>query len=498
MKQKINIYLIAILVLSLFLTMANEFFFVSNRLPNTDQSIYQYIGYIVLKGKMPYLDAFDHKGPILYLLYALACSISLEHGVWIINYFFMVTTLWTSYCISSKYINRKYAIINTFVVFSGFLLLDIRGSSPEYFCALPAALSIYLLNDYYIGELRYEKVLCIGLLSGVIFWIKHSTLITILLICFFIVIEELRKRQYKQIFSYLLFFIIGFAVVSLVVSIWLIKGHAFIPMIDDYFIANINYAGNTTLVNRLQSMVFLLFHPSVLFTFMLIIFYFIFSIFVNKKVSTIDTGIFNFTTTFVISILFLALPGRNYYHYLSSIFPLLVLICARIFFQLLKNKDINKYGLKVLLLVSSLSVVYISFRHFPSICSNSWTTNETTSQIVELINEYTDENEKISVLGYPASFYIASGHCSATNYPYISSIVLSNQERKEDYKRQIEENHPQVIISNLNEYDILGYDILSKYSLMNEVGNFKLYVLNEYSGTCDTNVHSFGNRCSGK
>ena len=34
----------------------------------TDSSVFQYIGKGILDGMVPYRDAFDHKGPILYLL----------------------------------------------------------------------------------------------------------------------------------------------------------------------------------------------------------------------------------------------------------------------------------------------------------------------------------------------------------------------------------------------------------------------------------------------
>ena len=49
--------MVFVLVYAFILTMPNEFFFASSRMQNYDQAIYQYIGYLVTKGQMPYVDA---------------------------------------------------------------------------------------------------------------------------------------------------------------------------------------------------------------------------------------------------------------------------------------------------------------------------------------------------------------------------------------------------------------------------------------------------------
>ena len=54
----------------------------------TDSSVFLYIGKQMHAGKVPYVDLFDHKGPLLYLIQYLGFSIwkdSVAGGVWILE-----------------------------------------------------------------------------------------------------------------------------------------------------------------------------------------------------------------------------------------------------------------------------------------------------------------------------------------------------------------------------------------------------------------------------
>ena len=43
------------------------------------------MGKVILQGGMPYRDAFDHKGPLMYLINALGLLISPKYGVWLLE-----------------------------------------------------------------------------------------------------------------------------------------------------------------------------------------------------------------------------------------------------------------------------------------------------------------------------------------------------------------------------------------------------------------------------
>ena len=479
--KKNKFILLFILVYAFILTMANEFFFASNRMQNYDQAIYQYIGHLITEGKMPYVDAFDHKGPLVYLIYAASCLISIKWGAWFINFLVMSGTIAVSYCIARRFTGKAWAAVICLVLYSGFITLDFRGGTPEFFAGLFLALSLYYLVDYYqTQDLSRKNLLILGVCGACIFWLKHSTLITLLLLCAFIIIECLIKKKIKTVFNYILWYGAGFFAVSLVVCGWLFNaGRA---MITDYFLANLLYAGNTTLFNRVQSFLYLSSHSSVVIIWMLLFGYLVFQISCKKEEKRERKEghlILHTTVSLVLSLLFFAMPGRNYYHYLSTLFPLFVLIAAYLVRQLSFVKLQNRYMIYTVALAAVLClIVYPNFQQIFSASVNAWSEDASKTQLINTINQYADNDGQITVLGGSAGLYLASGHESATIYPYISSAVLNDPKRGEDYREQVKNNRPEVIIAEpqQDEYKLLGYEILREYYLMDTISDTKVYV----------------------
>ena len=56
-------------------------------LPNRDSSVFQYAGAQMLAGKIPYLDFWDHKGPLIFVVNALGAWIhgGDPSGVWLVE-----------------------------------------------------------------------------------------------------------------------------------------------------------------------------------------------------------------------------------------------------------------------------------------------------------------------------------------------------------------------------------------------------------------------------
>ena len=57
--------------------------------PGTDASIYIYVAQGILEGEIPYLDRWDHKGPLLYVLNLCGLLIHGTWGIWIVEGIFL-------------------------------------------------------------------------------------------------------------------------------------------------------------------------------------------------------------------------------------------------------------------------------------------------------------------------------------------------------------------------------------------------------------------------
>ena len=55
-----------------------------------DSSVYLYVAKGILEGDVPYLDRWDHKGPLLYILDLFGLLIHETWGIWIVQGLFLL------------------------------------------------------------------------------------------------------------------------------------------------------------------------------------------------------------------------------------------------------------------------------------------------------------------------------------------------------------------------------------------------------------------------
>ncbi len=67
--------------------------------PSTDSSVFLYIGQRILKGDVPYLDVWDHKGPLVYYIDAVGLGLTggSRWGVWLLEIVFVAGAAWVGF-----------------------------------------------------------------------------------------------------------------------------------------------------------------------------------------------------------------------------------------------------------------------------------------------------------------------------------------------------------------------------------------------------------------
>lgn len=68
-------------------------------------------------------------------------------------------------------------------------------------------------------------------------------------------------------------------------------------------------------------------------------------------------------------------------------------------------------------------------------------------RIVEQINNNTDKNDKISVLGNNCLIYLLSNREATTKYPYQLPIANIDKNIQQEFMEQLEEEKPKMIIN---------------------------------------------------
>ena len=253
----IKTYAFCLLVSLLFLLVcsSNSFLYTFNDW--VDFNWYRTMGRGILDGKVIYRDLFDHKGPIIYFVFAFA---ELFSNPAVVIYFIECVTLslflFLSYKYLSKYLSYFYSLIGVvvlaFIIPCSILFNSGGGAVEEYM--MPIFMYVFLTIDNYLSgqDFTRKTSIFIGVCIGLMFWIKFSTLVVsgILLITWFIM--NLIKKKYKETFISILWMLVGFGVITLPVGIYFGVNNSLNYLWQSYFYDNIfRYDVGNGLINYL-------------------------------------------------------------------------------------------------------------------------------------------------------------------------------------------------------------------------------------------------------
>ncbi len=142
-------------------------------LPGRDSSAYMYVAEGILKGEMPYIDRWDHKGPLLYLVNLAGMVISDVWGVWLVEMIFLIGWVWIAFALSKDSFGLAPALFSLAALLSYFVLIDTANSPGTYALTLKF-ISLYLFVRVERGEGGPWFPLAIGALSALAFLLLPS------------------------------------------------------------------------------------------------------------------------------------------------------------------------------------------------------------------------------------------------------------------------------------------------------------------------------------
>ena len=208
------------------------------------------------EGKFPYKDFFDHKGPMLYILYFLAYSLipGTCHGIYLMEvicaYLYMHFTYKSVQLIAAtsktnnECANLKCALV-TIIGCAGSYC--ITGQSQIEALSLPmTAYFLYVLIKWIkTEEMPRRSIYFIGIHCGMIFWMKYYVLLfaSVLIISYCVICVY--KKKYKDIKNMFAYGFLGFMTTTFIVLIYLLLTDSLFEMIYVYFYKNLfQYASN--------------------------------------------------------------------------------------------------------------------------------------------------------------------------------------------------------------------------------------------------------------
>lgn len=453
---------------------------------NIDSGVFQYIGNHILIGQMPYLDFFDHKGPTLYLINALAAALAPGgFGLYVVDTLFLISAALVTFLTCRRFATDFPATVAVIIVYATLGRSLLGGNYVEQYALLFASVTLLCFSSYFVkGRLASWESFVIGLCAGLVFFLRPNLLGAWVVFCAAIIFFMVRDKKTKDIARTVLLALAGFLCFVVPVLLWLFIGGAFPDFIDQYFIFNLQYSDAYDQIARIETFIWMITAAPVV---ALALMAGVFAAFRAPKIESRFWITLYFATVF--TLMLASMSGREYQYYLMAWVPYVALPLAYVLEQAVSyvKKNVSLHWVRSV----GLSVVIaalLAFSLIPNVIQGygyaEWHYSaqedkdmEGRGGVVQAILALSTPEEKILVCGAECWAYNETGRLAATKYifqPDDTRLEIRERFLFED----IQANKPKLIVipNNFNELGALKG--LPGYTKVFQNTSFMIFSLN--------------------
>lgn len=425
-----------------------------------DSGVYMYSGLVITDGGMPYLDYWDHKGPLLYLfnaaglwLFGGAAGIILIEGILLFSSLVVSMILW------QRYLSPVWSLVAAALFAHYFYKMFQGGNSTESWYVPFSLISYSLAFVSFVSRDAIEKTRYAYLFStvaGVSLAVAALTRpnnglgLAFLMLCFLM-------TQGTHFAKHLARMALSAALIIVPSIFYLSQGGAIEKFVDQYLIFNFAYMKQVGLLDRAAA--FYLLCKEVIFSGLglavigCLWFRFICN-FTDSEDPKADRFAWIMIGVFVVEMVSQSFSGRAALHYVSiTSSSLCVLLLA-----LLRTVDPAgngvgliksniKWGLAlvpVLILVSAspAKAIYLSFKN------GTHTAGSRDYQLSTYLQEHSATDDKILVHGWSTWLLASSNRRSPTSITYYTPAIEHFKDSYEKYVSDTVSSRPLYIIED--------------------------------------------------
>lgn len=340
-----------------------------------DANAFFTVGKGLTHGIIPYLDIFEQKGILLYVIYAIGYFISNTsfHGIFILEVISWTIALYYAYKIIRIFLSKKsaYFILPIFMTLLCTSASFVHGGSAEEFSMPLIMLSFYLfIKHFKVSELNYKEITIAGLCAGCILLIKFTLLGFWFAFMASIFFDLILKKKYKKAFISCVWFLVGMFSPMFLALIYFGIHHGIKEFIKVYFIDNITLYGevSSNIFKRGYKLITGFLRTSLIngpIIFILIIGY----IYAIKKLEFKKSESIYMILIFFFSILGIYYGLKFYQYYLFPILVFMLITLIYLFTKLeeyikkLDDKKFKKYLILTIIICFASSFIFANYRN---------------------------------------------------------------------------------------------------------------------------------------
>lgn len=431
-----------------------------------DSGIFQEFGLLLLNGGTPYVDIFDHKGPVLFFIQALGLWISRTWGLCLLQTISLTAALFFMKKIMSLFNVREVVsyLLLLLVLFFLFSYYE-RGNLCEEWCLPYLCYTFYIFTRYIVkgGRISTGNYLICGFCLGVIFFIRANNAVPLMGLLLYFLYDKIKRKELSVITD-ILKMIGGFIIVCIPILLFYYNKAGVTgieEMIYGTFLFNFDYVTKSIDLGTWKSIVY--YSSIVAFSLLTVL---LFSkdniqLYIPVLVSYLCCG--------------LAIGGFKALHYLQIFLPLyIVTLC------LLVNQGHKwLWLLLVIPIAHSVSGGYSSFDRLIvklrgiEVSRNS---HDDFHRFVASLPE-SERSEIYNLYGYPLYFFVEESIVQCNRFVMSRHLELSSRLREYDEIHGVAEKKPTWVLAN----DLASLNSENKQYLINNykitdsiIGNFDL------------------------
>ncbi|MBQ9001422.1 MAG: hypothetical protein IJ087_06175 [Eggerthellaceae bacterium] len=210
----------------------------------TDSAVFTYIGRVMSAGGAPYVDVFDHKGPLVYLLNAIGTLGPSTWVLWLVEWLFLTASLCLAYRMGLAMGVPRLASVAVPVLFVPYIVYRAEGGNltEEYCLPFMFATVLMAVQSLKGAPIRRSHALLMGAFAACVFMLKFTALIGLFPFYAAIVAVACAKRGVSCALLRVGWFAGGFAAVFCAFGSWLGAVGALEGFFRQYIAFNVVYA----------------------------------------------------------------------------------------------------------------------------------------------------------------------------------------------------------------------------------------------------------------
>lgn len=209
-----------------------------------DNSVFLALGKLILDGGMPYIDAFDHKGPIIFYINAIGqFFLPYRSGLFlveVVNVSLISIMLWKSLTLVLDRATSTVVFISSFILLTFFYS---GGNLTEGYSLFPLFVSMYIGCKYYFINNKVSRLqgFVLGVCFSYLLWMRLNNAGFLTGVSIFLFLSSLIDKDFKSIKNLVVYFIIGALPLSVFILFYFYSHNALYDMLYATFIFNFKY-----------------------------------------------------------------------------------------------------------------------------------------------------------------------------------------------------------------------------------------------------------------